>query len=90
MRQQPETARGVVFVTLENETGSVNVIVCKRLRETQRPVLLGARLLAAHGPWQWQRQREGEERHLVARQMVDATPLLGRLGRLAVVNRDFR
>ncbi len=83
MRQQPETAKGVVFVTLEDETGTVNVIVWKSLREKQRAVLLRSRLLAVYGQW----QREGEVRHLVAQHLVDATPLLGRL---AVGSRDFR
>jgi len=81
-RQQPATAKGVVFMTLEDETGCVQVIVWKALREKQRSVLLGARLLAVYGSW----QRQGEVRHLVARQLVDLTPLLGRL---AVASRDF-
>jgi len=69
--------------TLEDETGTVNVIVWKSLREKQRAVLLRSRLLAVYGQW----QREGEVRHLVAQHLVDATPLLGRL---AVGSRDFR
>ena len=49
MRQQPQTAKGVVFVTLEDETGSVNVIVWKSLREKQRSELLHSRLMAVYG-----------------------------------------
>ena len=49
MRQQPQTAKGAVFVTLEDETGSVNVIVWKSLREKQRSELLHARLMAVYG-----------------------------------------
>jgi error-prone DNA polymerase len=82
-RQQPGTAKGVVFVTLEDETGTVQVIVWKALREKQRSVLLGARLLAVYGQW----QREGEVCHLIAQHLVDLTPLLGRL---AIESRDFR
>lgn len=52
MRQQPQTAKGVVFVTLEDETGNVNVIVWKSLREKQRNELLNSRLMAVYGEWQ--------------------------------------
>jgi error-prone DNA polymerase len=83
MRQQPETANGVVFVTLEDETGVVNVIVWRSVRERQRAALLRSRLLAVYGAW----QREGEVRHLVAQRLEDLTPLLGDL---ATASRDFR
>ena len=82
VRQQPDTAAGVVFVTLEDETGTVNVIVWKQLRERQRQELLHARLLAVYGVW----QREGSVCHLVAQHLRDMTPLLGRLG---TRSRDF-
>ncbi|MCW7537403.1 error-prone DNA polymerase [Aquabacterium sp. A7-Y] len=82
MRQQPGTAGGTVFVSLEDETGSVNVIVWPRVREAFREALLHARLLAVHGVWQ---QREGVA-HLLARRLEDLTPLLGRL---ATGSRDF-
>ncbi|HWP12270.1 MAG TPA: error-prone DNA polymerase, partial [Ramlibacter sp.] len=52
VRQQPQTAHGTIFVTLEDETGPVNVIVWKTLREEQRDDLLKARLLAVDGIWQ--------------------------------------
>jgi len=81
-RQRPETASGVVFVTLEDETGYVNVVVWAGLAERQRRELLGARLLTVHGVV----EREGEVVHLVARRLVDDTPLLGRLVTRA---RDF-
>jgi error-prone DNA polymerase len=83
LRQQPETANGTIFVSLEDETGSVQVIVWKSLREQQRQVLLGSRLLAVQGKW----QREGEAHNLIARKLKDLTPLLGRLG---TASRDFR
>jgi error-prone DNA polymerase len=71
-RQRPETAKGVVFVTLEDETGSVNVIVWPDLVEKQRRPLLAATLLTVYGVWQC----EGAVRHLIARQLVDHTVLL--------------
>ncbi|WP_043819736.1 OB-fold nucleic acid binding domain-containing protein, partial [Rubrivivax gelatinosus] len=71
-RQRPGTAKGVVFVTLEDETGSVNVIVWPAVAEAQRKPLLGSTLLTVYGIW----QREGEVRHLVARRLVDHTELL--------------
>lgn len=83
LRQQPETANGTVFVSLEDETGSVQVICWRRLRDLQRDVLLGARLMAVYGRW----QREGDVRNLIAARLVDLTPLLGRL---STVSRDFR
>ncbi len=83
MRQQPETAKGTVFVTLEDESGTVNVIVWKDLGERQRSELLQSRLLAVFGVW----QRQGEVRHLLARRLVNLTPWLGRL---ASPSRDFR
>jgi error-prone DNA polymerase len=83
MRQQPSTSNGVVFVTLEDETGTVNVIVWRSLREQQRRELLHSRLLAVYGVW----QREGEVQHLIARRLHDLTPLLGRL---ATESRDFK
>ncbi len=82
VRQQPGTASGVVFVTLEDETGNVNVIVWPHLKEKQRRELVHARLLAVYGVW----QREGEVRHLVAHRLRDMTPWLGRLN---THSRDF-
>jgi error-prone DNA polymerase len=82
VRQQPGTASGVVFVTLEDETGTVNVIVWPALKERQRRELVHSRLLAVYGVW----QREGEVRHLVAHRLRDLTPLLGSL---STHSRDF-
>ena len=82
LRQQPETASGVVFVSLEDETGVVQVIVWKHLRERQRTVLTQSRLLAVHGVW----QREGEAKNLIAGHLEDLTPLLHGL---STVSRDF-
>ncbi|MGQ0596999.1 error-prone DNA polymerase [Aquabacterium sp.] len=82
VRQQPATASGVIFVTLEDETGTVNVVVWKHVRDCYRQALLQARLLAIYGVW----QREGEVRHLIAQHLRDLTPLLGSL---ATTSRDF-
>ncbi|HET7866484.1 MAG TPA: OB-fold nucleic acid binding domain-containing protein, partial [Burkholderiaceae bacterium] len=82
MRQQPQTAKGTIFVTLEDETGSVNVIVWTQVRHLHREALLRSRLLAVRGTWQ---SHDGVQ-HLVARRLVDATAWLGRL---ATVSRDF-
>ena len=86
MRQQPQTAKGVVFVTLEDETGSVNVIVWKAVKEAFRPALYRARLLAVYGVWQRDEESGGQVRHLVAKRLVDLTHLLGEL---ATTSRDF-
>jgi error-prone DNA polymerase len=81
-RQQPGTAKGVIFVTLEDETGAVNVIVWPAVAAAQRRTLLSASLLTVYGIW----QREGDVRHLVARTLIDHTPLLRGL---AARSRDF-
>ena len=81
-RQRPDTASGVVFVTLEDETGSTNVIVWRDLSDRQRRELLGSRLLAVYGKV----EREGEVVHLIAGRLVDLTPLLGSL---PTRSRDF-
>lgn len=89
VRQQPGTAKGVIFVTLEDESGPVNVIVWQRVREQQREPLLKARLLAVEGVWQRDVDSGGLVRHLVAERLRDLTPLLGRLGQLRSRSRDF-
>ncbi|OOG49737.1 error-prone DNA polymerase [Polaromonas sp. C04] len=89
VRQQPQTAKGTIFVTLEDETGPVNVIVWKHVRERQRDELLHSRLLAVQGTWQRDVDSGGAVRHLVAERLTDLTPLLGRLGQQASRSRDF-
>ncbi len=82
MRQRPGTAGGVTFVTLEDETGVINLIVWKSVAQRWRQPLLRARLLDAQG----QLQRQGSVMHLIVRKLVDRTALLGRL---ALRSRDF-
>ncbi|MCM2252141.1 MAG: error-prone DNA polymerase, partial [Ramlibacter sp.] len=89
VRQQPQTAHGTIFVTLEDETGPVNVIVWKSVREAQRDELLQSRLLAVEGVWQRDVDSGGQVRHLIADRLKDLTPLLGRLGKQAKSSRDF-
>ncbi len=81
-RQRPGTATGVVFVTLEDETGYLNLIVWSSLVDKQRKELLGSRLLGVTG----EVQREGAVVHVLARKLEDHTRLLGRL---STQSRDF-
>jgi error-prone DNA polymerase len=82
-RQRPQSAGGVMFVTLEDETGYVNLVVWEKVWSRARRIANNSRLLEVHG----QLQREGGVTHVVARRLVDRTALLG-----AVVtrSRDFR
>jgi len=82
-RQRPGSAKGVTFVTLEDETGHANVIVWRAVAEAQRRPLLAARLLEVSG----EVQKEGEVVHLVAGRLADRSALLGELD---VRSRDFR
>jgi len=81
-RQRPDTASGVMFVTLEDETGATNVIVWRDLSDRQRRELLGARLMGVYG----RVEREGIVVHLLAGRLVDLSPLLGSL---PTHSRDF-
>jgi error-prone DNA polymerase len=83
VRQQPETAKGVMFVSLEDETGNVQLIVWPKVKARFRLPLLRSRLMAVKGTW----QREGEVRNLIAGYVEDLTPLLGGL---ATQTREFR
>ena len=82
-RQHPATASGVTFVTIEDETGCVNVVVWRALAERQRRELLASRLMGIAGTI----EREGEVVHLLAGRLFDHTPLLGQL---VTRSRDFR
>jgi error-prone DNA polymerase len=81
-RQRPGTASGVVFVTLEDETGNINVVVWAHLVERQRKELLGASLMTVHG----RVEKESGVTHLIADKLENNSHLLGRL---AVESRDF-
>ncbi len=81
-RQHPGTAKGVIFVTLEDETGQINVVVWERLSQKQRQPLLAARLLHVEGML----EREGDVIHVIAENLVDRSVLIGKLN---VSSRDF-
>jgi error-prone DNA polymerase len=81
-RQRPQTAKGSVFVTIEDETGPVNIIFWNDIFERERKVVVGAMLLGVQGVW----QSEAGVMHLVARHATDYSRLLGRL---ATTSRDF-
>src|SRR5262249_54982435 len=81
-RQRPDTASGVIFVTIEDENGRTNGIVWRAVGDRQRRELPGARLLAVFGTV----EREGEVVHVVAGRLVDLSPLLGSL---ETHSRDF-
>jgi error-prone DNA polymerase len=93
VRQQPGTASGVIFMTLEDETGIANVVVWRRVFERFRRIVMGAKLVQCEGHV----QREGEVIHLVAERFTDLSPLLKRLWHpaagdnadLRVQSRDF-
>jgi error-prone DNA polymerase len=75
VRQRPGSANGVIFMTLEDETGIANTIVWPPVFETFRPVVLGARLVSVTG----RLQNEYGVIHVVADRIDDLTPLLRRL-----------
>ena len=81
-RQRPGTASGVIFVTLEDEHGMLNVVVWRAVGEQQRRPLLQARLLQVEGHL----EREAGVQHLIAGRLTDLTPLLDEL---MVSSRDF-
>ena len=78
VRQRPGTAKGVIFMTLEDETGSANVIVWPKVFETFRPIVIGARFVAVTG----RVQNEQGVIHVIAERIEDLTPLLGKLSSL--------
>ncbi|QRY34479.1 error-prone DNA polymerase [Variovorax sp. PDNC026] len=87
-RQRPQTANGTIFVTLEDETGNVNVIVWSHVIEAWREPLLKSHLLAVQGTWQRDDETGGKVQHLVATGFKDLTPLMGRLAQ-SNTSRDF-
>ena len=74
-RQRPATASGVMFVTLEDETGYVNLVVWNDVADRQRKALLGSRLLGVSG----QVQKQGLVVHVIAQRFTDLSALLGKL-----------
>jgi error-prone DNA polymerase len=77
IRQRPGTSKGVVFITIEDETGIANLVVWPHVFEKQRKIVMGARLMAVHGVVQ--RDPDSAVIHVVAARLEDHTPLLSRL-----------
>jgi error-prone DNA polymerase len=83
LRQRPQTASGVTFLTLEDESGMVNVVVWQQVAERQRRVFLESQLLAVEGRME---SADGSQ-HLIATRLDDLSPLLAGL---STHSRDFR
>jgi error-prone DNA polymerase len=77
IRQRPGTSKGVVFVTIEDETGIANLVVWPAVFEKQRKIVMGARLMAVHGVVQ--KDPDSSVIHVVAARLEDHTHLLSRL-----------
>jgi DNA-directed RNA polymerase len=75
LRQRPGTAKGVVFLTLEDETGVVNIVVWRALYERFRRAVISGRMLRVTG----QVQRESGVVHVLAEEIEDISHLLDRL-----------
>jgi error-prone DNA polymerase len=72
-RQRPGSASGVIFVTMEDETGCVNLIVWNSVAVAQRAALLESCLLEVHGKL----QREGDVQHVIAQRLTNLSAMLG-------------
>ena len=83
VRQRPGTDKGITFITLEDETGTANLIVRMSVWNRYRQAAHGATLLAAHG----RLQRQGQVIHVLATRLEDLSPWLEQLGSQS---RDFR
>jgi len=76
VRQRPGSAKGVMFITLEDETGIANLVVWPKVFEKHRRIILGAGMFAVKG----RIQREGEVVHLVAHSLTDLSTELASVG----------
>jgi len=76
LRQKPGSAKGVMFITLEDETGVANLVVWPNLFEKHRRIVLGSSMLGVRG----QIQKEGDVIHVVAQRLDDLSPLLASVG----------
>ena len=72
IRQRPGSAKGVTFITLEDETGVINLVVWPDLKERLRKVVMGARLMEVRGRVEY----DDEVIHVIAANLIDATPAL--------------
>lgn len=78
VRQKPGSAKGVMFITIEDETGVANLVIWPSLYEKQRRVVLSAGLMAVYG----RVQREGEVVHLIAHRLTNLSAELASIGEL--------
>jgi error-prone DNA polymerase len=83
VRQRPQTAKGTIFVSLEDESGNVQVIVWADVYAQHRSTIINARLLAVQG--RWQKEKNGVA-HLLAQRFIDLSKLLGPI---LTPSRDF-
>lgn len=83
MRQRPSTAKGVTFVTLEDETGTINLIVWQQVWERYRRIATTAGVLLASGPL----QRQQDVIHVLVHHLEDASDMLREI---TVTSRNFR
>jgi error-prone DNA polymerase len=81
-RQRPGTASGVIFLTLEDETGNSNIVIWKSVQQRCRQALLKAQLLMVKGVI----ETEGSVVHVIAQQLTDCSELLYET---AIRSRDF-
>jgi len=86
MRQRPGTAKGVMFMTVEDETGVANLILWKDRIEAQRPIVIGATMVACHG----RLQREGSVTHVIVERLEDLTPELRSIARNRTISSSDR
>lgn len=77
VRQRPGSAKGVIFLTLEDETGVANIVVWQKIYQRFRRAVIAGRLLRVTGPI----QRDGMVVHVVARQIEDISPMLDALAK---------
>ena len=80
-RQRPGTASGVIFLTLEDETGTANVVIWKKVYETFRKAVIAGRLVRVRG----RIERDGPVMHLIAEHVEDVSHLLATLGRPVMI-----
>ncbi len=76
VRQKPGSAKGVMFITLEDETNVANLVVWTKIFEANRRTILGASMMGVRG----QVQREGEVIHVIAQRLEDLSPMLASVG----------
>ena len=76
VRQRPGSAKGVMFITIEDEGANANLIIWPSLFEQSRRIVMSARLLSVYG----QVQREGDVIHVIAKRLTDLSPMLSKLG----------